>query len=409
MTDPGAGNASGPDRGLLTPAEWRHVFRRTWLGFLRHRGVDAGAALTYLSFLALFPIALSAVSALALVTRRGEADETILAVMSAVAPPSGVEALREPLRALATIPLPGLALTVGVLLTLWAVSAYAASFGRALNALYGVEEGRPMWKVRATMLLLAAPLTAGGAVVAAIVLTTPRLGRAVAATASVDDGWSVGWQVLKWPLLLVVLVLMLGALYRWTPNVRRQRGPISWGPALAIAGWAGTSTAFALYVTRLGRFSVYGWLTGALVITLYLFLSNLVLVLGASLDIEVVRMHQIRAGTAAEHRLAVVVRDAKRSTSLAERMARAEAESRALRVAAETRRARRRTSPRRLPPSATSAAANPQEVATVGGYGAGMTARQGDPDLPDEDAVEHDFTIPGDADVETGAEPDQPA
>ncbi|HEV7623169.1 MAG TPA: YihY/virulence factor BrkB family protein [Amnibacterium sp.] len=343
MTDPDAERASGADRGLLTVAEWRHVFRRTWLGFLRHRGVDAGAALTYLSFLALFPIALSAVSALSLVTHHGEADETILAVMSAVAPPSGIQALREPLRALATIPLPGLALAIGVLLTLWAVSAYAASFGRALNALYGVEEGRPMWKVRVTMLLLALPLSAGGAVVATIVLTTPRLGRAVAARASVDDVWTIAWQVLKWPLLLAVLVLMLGALYRWTPNVRRHRGPISWGPALAITGWAVTSTAFALYVTRLGRFSVYGWMTGALVITLYLFLANLVLVLGASLDIEVVRMHQIRAGMPAEQRLAVVVRDAKRSTSLAERMARAEAESHALRVAAEARAARRRT------------------------------------------------------------------
>src|SRR5579875_3240282 len=339
MSDPSTASAVRTDHGLLTAAEWRHVLRRTWLGFLRQRGIDAAAALTYLSFLALFPIALSAVSALALITRRGQADATILAVMSAVAPPSGVAALREPLR--------GLALAVGVLLTVWTVSAYAATFGRALNALYGVEEGRPVVKVRATMILLAVPLTAGGALVAAIVLTTPRLGRAVAATASVDDLWSLAWQLVKWPLLLAVLVLMLGVLYRWTPNVRRQRGPISWGPAIAILGWAVTSGAFALYVTRLGRFSVYGWLTGALVITLYLFLSNVVLVLGASLDVEVVRMHQIRAGIPAEERLAVVVRDAQRSTSLAERIALAEAESRTLRVAAEARRQTARR-PRRV-------------------------------------------------------------
>ena len=346
MADPGTGVVSRDDRGLLTAVEWRHVLRRTWLGFVKHRGVDAAAALTYLSFLALFPIALSAVSALALITRRPEADETVLAVMAAVAPPSGVAALRDPLRALATIPLPGLALTIGLLLTVWTVSAYAASFGRALNALYGVEEGRAVVKVRATMLLLAVPLTAGGALVAAIVLTTPRLGRAVEASASLGDVLGTGWQILKWPLLLAVLVLMLGALYRWTPNVRRHRGPISWGPAIAILGWAITSGAFAIYVTRLGRFSVYGWMTGALVITLYLFLSNLLLVLGASLDIEVVRMHQIRAGVPAEQHLAVVVRDAHRSTSLAERVARAEAESRDLRIAAEARRIRPPRRPR---------------------------------------------------------------
>src|SRR5947209_8340408 len=105
MADPGTARAARGRHGLLTGAEWRHVLKRTWLGFLRHRGVDAAAALTYLSFLALFPIALSAVSALALVIRRGEADDVILAVMSAVAPPSGIAALREPLAALATIPL----------------------------------------------------------------------------------------------------------------------------------------------------------------------------------------------------------------------------------------------------------------------------------------------------------------
>jgi membrane protein len=400
MADPGTARAARTDRGLLTAAEWRHVLKRTWLGFLRHRGVDAAAALTYLSFLALFPIALSAVSALALLTRRGQADETVLAVMAAVAPPSGVAALREPLRALATIPLPGLALATGVLLTVWAVSAYAASFGRALNALYGVQEGRPVVRVRATMLLLALPLTAGGALVATIVLTTPRLGRAVAATASLDDAWSVAWQVGKWPLLLVVLVLMLGALYRWTPNVRRQRGPISWGPGLAILGWAVTTGAFGLYVTRLGRFSVYGWLTGALVITLYLFLSNLVLVLGASLDVEVVRMHQIRAGIAAEEQLAVVVRDAQRSRSLAERIALAEAESRTLRVAAEARRTGSRPPRRTRIPRGSS---GPARSVTL------MAARRGDAEDPDLDAVESDFTTPADPDVETGAESDQPA
>ena len=127
MADPGTTGVTRNDSGLLTAAEWRHVLRRTWLGFVRHRGVDAAAALTYLSFLALFPIALSAVSALALLIRRPEADDTILAVMAAVAPPSGVAALRDPLRALATIPLPGLALAVGLLLTVWTVSAYAAS------------------------------------------------------------------------------------------------------------------------------------------------------------------------------------------------------------------------------------------------------------------------------------------
>jgi membrane protein len=323
----GAERPSGLDplwwpAGRFTRSEWRHVLVRTLLGFQEHRGVDAAAALTYLSFLAMFPITLSAVSALTLLIRKENADGLILAVVSAVAPPEGVAALHGPLQALSTIPLPGLALAIGVVLTVWTVSAYAASFGRALNAFYRVEEGRPLWKVRGTMMLLAVPLTGGGAVAAAIVLSTPRIGKAVARQTSVPDAWTVAWQIGKWPLLLGVLILMLSALYRWTPNVRRRtRSLIGWGAFLCILGWAVLSTAFALSVTNLGRFRVYGWLTGALVITLWLFLSNLVLVLGASLDTEVARMRQLRAGIAAEQAVVASVRDAQRTHSLARRLA----------------------------------------------------------------------------------------
>jgi membrane protein len=324
--------------------------------------------------------------------RRRDADDVILAVVAAVAPPAGVEALRGPLQALSTIPLPGLALAIGVALTLWAVSAYAACFGRALNAFYSVEEGRPLWKVRATMLLLAVPLTAGGAVVATIVLTTPRIGTAVARETSVPDVWTLLWQVGKWPFLLLVLVLMLNALYRWTPNVRRRtRHPVGWGAWLSILGWAVLSSGFGLYVAGLDRYRVYGWLTGALVITLWLFLSNLVLVLGASLDTEVVRMQQLRAGIPAEQTLAAAVRDRQRSSSLAKRVALAEAESRALRL---------------------SAAARPAAPDGVRGarYRGGMAHRPGEPEgTPSQDAVEHDFSTPADPDVETGDDETQPA
>jgi membrane protein len=357
----------GPDphwwpAGRFTGPEWHHVLKRTLLGFQEHRGVDAAAALTYLSFLAMFPITLSAVSALALLIRRNHADEAILAVVSAVAPPAGVEALRSPLEALSTIPLPGLALAVGVVFTVWAVSAYAASFGRAMNAFYRVQEGRPLWKVRATMLLLAVPLSAGGAVVAAIVLSTPRLGRAVARETAVPDAWTIAWQIGKWPILLGVLVLMLSALYRWTPNVRRRtHSLVGWGACLSILGWAVFSAGFAVYVTNLGRYRVYGWLSGALVITLWLFFSNLMLVLGASLDTEVARMRQLRAGIAAEHSVVAAVRDAQRSTSLARRVAIAEAESRDLRLRAEAREAARPARRRaRAAPSTQEAVAEPQ-------------------------------------------------
>lgn len=320
-------------RVLARGSDWRFVLFRALLGFDRQRGVDSAAALTYLSFLALFPVTLSAVSALALVTGRPGADRVILSVIAAVAPPAGVEALSGPLGQLSSIPLPGLALAIGIVLTLWTISAYAACFGRVLNGFYEVAEGRSFWRARLNGLLLSVPLGAGAAVVATIVLTTPRIGKAVADAAQADAPLNIAWQIGKWPVLLVVLALMLGALYRWTPNVRRRTAsPISYGAFIAIGGWAIFSTGFAVYVTGIGRYRVYGWLTGALVITLWLYLSNLVLVFGASIDTEVVRLRQLRQGLEAEVLIKVPLRDQTRNLRIAQRVAAAEAAGRQIRL-----------------------------------------------------------------------------
>jgi membrane protein len=330
-------------------------------------------------------------------------------VASAVAPPEGVRALREPLAQLSAIPLPGLAFAIGIVLGLWAISAYAACFGRVVNGFYGVEEGRTFWRMRLTMLLLSVPLAAGGAVVGAIVLTTPRVGRAVVRTAQVADPWNTAWQVGKWPLLLGILALMLGGLYRWTPNLRRRNmSPISWGAFIAISGWAVFSTGFALYVTGIGNYHVYGWLNGALVITLWLFLSNLVLVFGASIDTEVVRLRQLREGLEAEVTIQVQQRDLTRHRLLERQRKEAEAAGRAIRLGHD------RLSPaQRLAANRAFRAARPL-VEVVGTpalgrpvYRGGMAVETGrvDPEsTPSEQAIEQDFTIPEDADYSPGAE-----
>ena len=114
-------------------------------------------------------------SALALVTGSGRAIDTLLGTVALVARPATVDALRAPLLQLTTIPAPGLGLAIGLVLTVWAVSAYAECFGRTLNAFYDVQEGRPGWRSRAAMVVLSVPLTAGLFLCVALVLATPQL------------------------------------------------------------------------------------------------------------------------------------------------------------------------------------------------------------------------------------------
>jgi membrane protein len=397
-------------RDLLSSADWRFVLFRAKLGFDRGHGLDQAAALTYLSFLAMFPLTLTAVSALAIAVGKPHAEEIILAVVSAVAPPEGVEALRSPLTQLATIPLPGVALAVGIALGLWAISAYASCFGRAVNTFYGVEEGRPFWRLRLVMLLLSVPLAAGGAIAGAIVLTTPRIGRAVVRQAQVADPLNVLWQFGKWPILLGILALMLGGLYRWTPNVRRRTiSPISWGAAIAITGWAVFTAGFALYVTGLADYHVYGWLTGALVVTLYLFLSNLVLVFGASIDTEVARLRQLRQGVEAEVVIRTEVRSLELTRRVALRAAEAEAAGRMLRLGHDRMRPAEQAAASLAAVRARLGPLGPRNETPALGrpvYREAMAVATGRPDEqnPSEDAIEQDFTIPEDADYSPGAD-----
>jgi Virulence factor BrkB len=229
--------------------------------------------------------------------------------------------------------------------------------------------------------------------------------------AQVADPLNVIWQVGKWPLLLGILALMLGALYRWTPNVRRRNiSPISWGAFIAIAGWAVFTAGFGIYVTGFAGYEVYGWLTGALVVTLYLFLSNLVLVFGASIDTEVARLRQLRQGVEAEVEIKAEVRSLDLVRRAALRTAEAEAAGRVLRLGHDRLRPAEREAAALTAARARLGPLGPRNDTPALGrpvYREAMAVATGRPESehePSEEAIEQDFTIPEDADYSPGAD-----
>lgn len=372
--------------GPLSAAEWRYVLRRTVYGFTRHRGIDAAAALTYFACLTLFPVALTLVSGLALVAGSGRAIAAILGVVGEVARPATVATVRGPLLQLSTIPAPGLALSVGLVLTVWTASAYATCFGRALNGFYAVQEGRRIWRFRGSMMLLSLPLIAGGAVVSFLVLTTPDVAQAVAMRFGVGAPWVMVYEIAKWPVVAAVLALMLGALYLWAPNVERQTvNPISWGALVAIVGCVAASLGFAVYIGTVGHYdAIYGALGGAVVLLIWLFLINIVLVYGASLDTEMVRMHHLRDGVPSEAVIKVPLRDTTRNLALARTVAALEVAGRAIREE-----------------SAIEAGGHGRHRESIGAarYRGGMMRREAADGTPPIERVEQDFRVPGDADL----------
>lgn len=324
----------------LTRSSWRYAARRAWHGFLRHRGIDSAAALTFFSTLTLFPASLVVVSSFAVVRNRDHAVDSILAVVREFSTDATATSLEAPLHSLLSIENPGIALGVGLLLTLWSLSAYSTAFGRALNSVYEVQEGRQFWKFRGLMMIVTVFLMGTFGTILTILVTTPRVSSAIALNFGIAVGWVTAWNILKWPVLAVLAVVVVAVLYYFTPNVRHLRVRwVTWGAIFAIVVWSLATVGFAVYVNTIGQYErVYGWIGGGIVLLLWLYITNLVLVIGAEVDAELVRLRQLAAGVHAEGVIQLPMRDTTRNLLLARQRARDETEGRAIREAAEAAR-----------------------------------------------------------------------
>jgi membrane protein len=320
----------------LGRASWRFAATRAWHGFMRHRGIDSAAALTFFATLSMFPAALTVVSAFAVVRDRERALDSIIGVIDEVATKSAVDTIRGPLTEFLSISSPGLALTVGLVIGLWSLSAYATAFGRAMNSVYEVQEGRQLWKFRGLMMLVTLVLIVAFAAITVILLATSPVAASVGESLGVAPPWITVWNIGKWPALAALAVLVVGTLYYYTPNVRHTRRRwVSWGASFAIIAWLLATAGFALYISTVGQYDrVYGWLGGGVVLLLWIYLSNLVLVLGAEVDAEIVRLRQLTAGIAAEITVQLPLRDTTRNLLLARQRADDERRGRDIRLAA---------------------------------------------------------------------------
>ncbi|MBI5161981.1 MAG: YihY/virulence factor BrkB family protein [Micrococcales bacterium] len=299
----------------------RRVLRRSWNGFLRHRGYDSAAALTFFTALTVLPATLLTVSSFSLLSDRGSAVRTLGAVLGTFIPDGEQRAVQDTLRDLLQVNVPAVAFVVGLGLTIWTLSGYTTAFGRAVNAVYEVQEGRMYWRFRGAMLLASVPLVALGAVATSILLVTPSVARRLAGDAGIGGAVVAVWNVAKWPLLVAVLLAILTVLFRVAPNVRLTSFRLlSAGTLLSLGAWAILTLAFAAYVTLTGTYgNLYGRLGLLLVALLWAYLSNLALMIGAQLDAEIVRLDQLERGEDAVESILLPVKSTHRQLVLARR------------------------------------------------------------------------------------------
>jgi len=311
--------ADAPTPARLPRGSAGAAIRRAVHGFVRHRGIDAAAALTFFTALATLPALLVLVSSFALFDNRDRAAQDLAAIAATVVPDDAAVDIERGLRELLSLHNPGLALLVGIVLLLWTVSGYATAFGRTMNSIYEVEEGRPFWAFRGRMLLVAIVLVVLQTGIVAILLGTPAAADDILGRRGLAPAIATAWNVGKWPVLLVLAVLFIAVLYYFTPNVRHTR--VRWasvGSLAAIAIWVVATLGFALYIVIAGHYdALYGSLGGIVIALLWGYLTNAALVGGAELDAEFVRLRQLARGEPAEEIVRLPMRDSRRNRMLA--------------------------------------------------------------------------------------------
>jgi len=276
---------------------WWPILKRTVAEFREDNLTDWAAALTYYSVLAIFPALIVLVSILGLV---GEsATQPLIDNLGTVAPGPAKDILTSALKNLqGDQGAAGVLFVVGLVGALWSASGYVGAFMRASNAIYDIDEGRPVWKtlpVRVSLTLVLLTLLAISTI--AVVLTggiAEKFGDLVGLGSTAVTVWNIA----KWPVLLVVVSFMFALLYWAAPNVKHPGFRwISPGGLLAVVAWLIASGAFGLFVSNFGSYNkTYGALGGVVVFLVWLWISNIVILLGAEFNAELERQRAIEGG-----------------------------------------------------------------------------------------------------------------
>jgi membrane protein len=285
----------------LGGGSWWQVLRRTVREFRADNVTDWAAALTYYGVLSLFPMLLVLVSLLGVVGH--SATQPLISNLGKLAPGAAQQIFTSAIQNLQkSSGAAGVATIVGLALALWSASGYVAAFMRASNAIYDIEEGRPIWKTAPTRVGVTLVLVVLLVISAVAVVFTGGLAKQAGNLLGVGGSALTVFSIAKWPILLVIVSFMFALLYWASPNVKQPGFRwVSPGGVVGLVLWLVASAAFAFYVANFGSYNkTYGALAGVIVFFIWLWISNIALLLGAEFNAELDRGRRLEAGQPAD-------------------------------------------------------------------------------------------------------------
>ncbi|WP_342342111.1 YihY/virulence factor BrkB family protein [Streptomyces prasinopilosus] len=297
----------------LPKRSWAAVLKGTVKEFQKDELTDRAAALTYYSILALFPALLALVSLLGVVGQ--SATQSILDNIQQLAPGQAREVLSSAVRQMqGQSGIGSLVAILGLVLAVWSASGYVAAFIRSANAVYDMPEGRPVWKVLPVRVGVTVLLMVMAVISSLIVVFTGGLAQRAGDALGVGEEALTVWSIAKWPVLVLLVTIMIAVLYWATPNAKvRGFRWITLGSFLALVIWMIASAGFALYVANFGSYNkTYGTFAGVIIFLIWLWITNLAILLGLEFDAELARQRAVAGGHPPHEEPYVEPRDTKK-------------------------------------------------------------------------------------------------
>jgi membrane protein len=290
------------------------VLKRTVREFKADNVTDWAAALTYYGVLAIFPAIIALVSILGLIGP--SATQPLINNIGKLAPGSVHQLLTSAITNLQhSRDAAGVLFFVGLGGAIWSASGYISAFMRASNSIYDIEEGRPFFitipvRIAVTVVLLVLLVISA----LAVVLTGSLAGQ-IGKILGIGGTAVTVWDIAKWPVLLLIVSFMFSILYWASPNVKHPGFRwLSPGGIFAVAVWVIASGAFAFYVANFSSYNkTYGTMATPIIFLVWLWISNIAVLLGAEWNAEIERGRQIEAGHPADREPFVEPRKAPKS------------------------------------------------------------------------------------------------
>jgi membrane protein len=291
------GNRSAVRRWIVLSRSWPQLLRKVFREAVADRVTTSAASLAFHGFLAIFPAILAAVALVGLVGLSASQLRSLVHGINVILPLQMSQVIDDALRNPTKGTGGSVEVVLGLAVALWSAVEAMAALQVGLDVAFEVSSDRGFVRRRLVALpLLAFTVVLGGAASGLLVLGDPiraLLPSSVALARSTSDA---AWGVIRWAGAMALVIVLLSAYYSFGPN--RKHGELHWrrlqwvspGAVAAALGWLGASAAFSFYLNHFGHESrSYGAFAGVAALLLWLYLTGLVVMLGAELDCELAR------------------------------------------------------------------------------------------------------------------------